>query len=46
MSGMTLGVHKNEADEPQSAILMDISEGPDNCDLGYVELRLAKKDGG
>lgn len=46
MSGMTLGVELNEENEPAFAILKDISEGPEKCELGWIELELAKKDGG
>lgn len=31
MSGMTLGVSKDTLDNPVSAILINISEGPDRC---------------
>lgn len=25
---------------------MDISQGPNNCELGTIQLKMAKKDGG
>ena len=46
MSGMTFGIHRNQADEPYLPKLFDISEGKNGAELGVVELKLAKKEGG
>ena len=43
MSGMTLGIKKNEDDEPVSAILIDISDGPKGETVGFVDIKLATK---
>lgn len=44
MSGMTLGIKKNSDGNPIKAELFDISEGEVEGNLGYVELKLAKKE--
>ena len=44
MSGMTLGIKKDAEGNPIKAELFDISEGTAEANLGYVDLRLAKKE--
>lgn len=44
MSGMTLGIRKDANDNPIKAELFDISEGEAENNLGWVELKLAKKE--
>ena len=36
MSGMTLGIERNENDEPVKAILVDISDGPEKVPIGEI----------
>ena len=42
---MTLGIQKNENDEPIKSILIDISDGPEKVELGVIEIKLAQKNG-
>lgn len=44
MSGMTLGIKKDADGNPIKAELFDISEGTAENNLGYIDLRLAKKE--
>ena len=44
MSGMTLGIKKDADGNPIKAELFDITEGTAEANLGYVDLRLAKKE--
>ena len=44
MSGMTLGIKKDAEGKPIKAMLFDISEGTAENNLGYVDIRLAKKE--
>lgn len=44
MSGMTLGIVKDSEGNPVKAELFDISEGVAEGNLGWVELKLAKKE--
>jgi len=44
MSGMTLGITKDNEGNPSKAELFDISEGAAEGNLGWVELKLAKKE--
>lgn len=43
MSGMALGIRKDADNNPIRAELFDISQGQAEGKLGWVELRLAKK---
>jgi hypothetical protein len=46
MSGMVLGKELSE-DSMRRAVLQDISEGKvDDNEIGYIEVKLAKKEGG
>lgn len=45
MSGMVLGQQEGE-DLTRRAVLQDISEGKGEGEIGYVEVKLAKKEGG
>ena len=44
MSGMTLGIKKDADGDPVKAMLFDISEGTAENNLGYVDIKLAKKE--
>ena len=44
MSGMTVGIKKDANDVPIKAELVDISEGVAESKLGWVDLKLAKKE--
>jgi hypothetical protein len=44
MSGMTLGIVKDNEGRPLRPQLIDISEGEAETKLGFVELKLAKKE--
>ena len=41
---MTLGIKKDAEGKPIKAMLFDISEGTAENNLGYVDIRLAKKE--
>jgi hypothetical protein len=44
MSGMTLGISKDAEGRPIKPELFDITEGAAEANLGWVELKLAKKE--
>jgi hypothetical protein len=44
MSGMTLGITKDAQGKPIKPELFDITEGESEGNLGWVELKLAKKE--
>lgn len=44
MSGMTLGISKDAEGKPLKPELFDITEGQADQNLGWVQLKLAKKE--
>lgn len=44
MSGMTLGIRTDQDGKPVKPELFDISDGEAEAKLGWVELKLAKKE--
>lgn len=44
MSGMTLGISKDAEGKPLKPELFDITEGEADQNLGWVQLKLAKKE--
>lgn len=44
MSGMTLGIVKDSQGRPLRPQLFDITEGEAEGNLGWIELKLAKKE--
>lgn len=44
MSGMTLGISMDSEDRPVRPELFDITEGQAEGNLGWVQLKLAKKE--
>lgn len=44
MSGMTLGIVKDSQGRPLRPELFDITEGEAEGNLGWIELKLAKKE--